>query len=205
MKILLCPPVLNQISYPKWWCGAYQYCLKLILCCCIQRYCSSCFWDKFSSGYIFYIVFLFVFYFSMWYQVVICVFFVTDPLSAIWNHMDEYNLLQSSRQNNLWRSAWQSALLHWILGLILYLEWVHYKKVDLLGKIMGVPNLSNNILTQSLSWGEKVCCIRNKLCAAEQAWQMSETKHLNKKNNVCEWVVSMRVLGSVVPYSFALL
>lgn len=29
MKCLLCPPILNLISYPKWWCGAYQYCLKL--------------------------------------------------------------------------------------------------------------------------------------------------------------------------------
>lgn len=117
----------------------------------------------------------------------LCPFPVTDPLSATWNHMDEYNLLQSSRQKNLWRSAWQSTLLHWILGLILYLEWAHYKKkVDLLGKIMGVPNLSNNILTQSLSWGEKVCCIRNKLCS--WASMTNVWNYAFKQKEQCMWM-----------------
>lgn len=30
-------------SHTRWWCGAYQYCLKLLHCCCIQSHCSSCF------------------------------------------------------------------------------------------------------------------------------------------------------------------
>lgn len=54
-------------------------------------------------------------FFSMWYQVFICVFMrhgSADIVSASYNHMD---WVQSLRLNNLWRSAWQSAaLLQWI-------------------------------------------------------------------------------------------
>lgn len=51
-------PVCTWTSHPRWWCGAYQYCLKLWHCCCIQGHCSSCFWDKYSSSY-FYNCFVF--------------------------------------------------------------------------------------------------------------------------------------------------
>lgn len=34
-------------------CGADQYCLKILPCCCIQGHCSFSFWEKFSSSHIF--------------------------------------------------------------------------------------------------------------------------------------------------------
>lgn len=61
--------LLYWTRYDKWWCGAYQYCLKILLCCCIQGHCSFSFWEKFSSSHIFYI-----FYFLMWCQILIYVF-----------------------------------------------------------------------------------------------------------------------------------
>lgn len=56
--------VCTWSSHPRWWCGAYQYCLKLLHCCCIQGHCSSCFWDEYSSGY-FYNCFVFLFIFNV--------------------------------------------------------------------------------------------------------------------------------------------
>lgn len=44
--------LLYWTRYDKWWCGAYQYCLKILLCCCIQGHCSFSFWEKFSSSHI---------------------------------------------------------------------------------------------------------------------------------------------------------
>lgn len=51
--------LLFWTRYDKWWCGAYQYCLKILLCCCIQGHCSFSFWEKFSSSHIFYIYIFF--------------------------------------------------------------------------------------------------------------------------------------------------
>lgn len=79
-------PVCTWTSHPRWWCGAYQYCLKLLHCCCIQGHCSSCFSDKYSSGY-FYNCFVFLFIFN-----------VMSPYSCLfWSSisaalMNEYNL-----------------------------------------------------------------------------------------------------------------
>lgn len=113
-----CPPVLDRISYPRWWCGAYQYCLKLLFCRCIRRHCSFCFWDESSSSHFFYIVFVFL------VNVILRFCFrrhwFTDTASASRNQMD---WVQSPRLINLWRSAWQSAaLLQRISGLVLYLR-----------------------------------------------------------------------------------
>lgn len=43
-------PSCAWTSHPSWWCGAYQYCLKL-LCCCVQGHCGSCFWDNTAAAF----------------------------------------------------------------------------------------------------------------------------------------------------------
>lgn len=93
--------LLFWTRYDKWWCGAYQYCLKILLCCCIQGHCSFCFWEKFSSSHIFYILNFFLIVISDSY-LCLC---VTDLPSTPWNYADKYNLL-ISQLNNLWMSAW---------------------------------------------------------------------------------------------------
>lgn len=79
---LFCPPILNrQITgylTPDitliWWCGAYQYCLKLLLYRRIQRHCS--FWDEFSSS-------LFILFFVFFFLCDITFLFVSSFLSLI--------------------------------------------------------------------------------------------------------------------------
>lgn len=118
--------LLCWTRYHKWWCGAYQYCLKILLCCCIQRHCSFSFWDKFSSSHIFYI-FIFL---NRDIKLLFVSYFVTDLLSATWNYMDMYNL-QTSWLNNLWMSAWTVC----IAILNLRPHYVKKRKICLIGKL----------------------------------------------------------------------
>lgn len=133
VKNLLCPPLLNRriTGYLIaditliWWCGAYQYCLKLLLYRCIQRHCS--FWDEFSRS-------LFIlFFFSSFFSNVISRFYLCPPFFStdtaftgakywlfIFLTVKRWTTVNTIFKwlNNLWRSAWWSAaLLQWIYSL----------------------------------------------------------------------------------------
>lgn len=163
---LLCPPVLKQISNPKWWCGAYQYCLKLLLCCCIQHHYSFCFQDKFISDHLFCffvlvecdIRFLYASSFSL------------STVSATWNHKDDYNLCFN--------------LLNWITCGGQYDSQHGFTEFYIVsggGSLLkSRPVRTCYQITKLTLWGKKF--VSNNLCIAEQAFQQKQYMWMSGAN-----------------------
>lgn len=202
-----------------WWCGAYQYCLKLLLYRCIRRHCSFCFWDESSSSHFFYIIF---FLLSLFFLNVISSFYYrlchwsADTVSELSTDCSSskpqtrgLSTIFFKWPNSLWRSAWQC----WIVPVNLRPYFIQrgltIKKSpskDTAPFILVARN--NNILTQSFSDGKKVyvCCYRSNTRLGKHDGCPKQSIYTCKIINKTwyEKVVPLSTYSrSVVPFSLA--